>query len=548
MRKTTLLIWLFIFASISINSQNVYNENDKETLREILRQKGTAYNSSYQTYQTDNFRLYNLAENDTLNWYNDEGWVETVTDLNNSLSWVKYKMIWDESSPKKIQSLVWLWGVESTKFKLSEFKELTSFYIAMEKYSPYKNKAIVDISDCQKLSEVSGNKIQFTDNSFLVDNKIQSVRLTDSSGAFIFSKSPDLEIASISTAFLGNGTTNYDFSLNPNIKEVYIHNFAIEKIELAGASKLERFTYSSNQISDVIKQIDLADCVNLKNLSLGGYLSGIKSLDLSNCTKLDSVRLIALSALNEDVVWGNINPTYLYISSCEIPSRTLDLSKMTKLTELTCSYNNVREIVYPNPDLLTSVNVFGNSFLFSKLPLNTYSTFRYDQQSLRDTIYAPGYLDLSNEFEIDGQPTEFEWDLESITPIDLIGSDGVFEIPSDYANKRITCLMTNPRFPGLKIYYGLNVLPKNTTGLDPDLTELENGIKIDRYNINKGEPIVITTSATGQALLYNINGQLLSKSKLAEGETQISIDAAGIFIINIQLDSGTYKTYKVVAK
>lgn len=552
--KTFTLYTLLLFMScfLTTTAQNTYNELDKEGLRKILRQEGQATDGSGIGYTTTNFELCGLTESDTLSWYSDESWIAKVIEANENSNVHELNTSWDDNSPKSLLSLGWYKGVDNTKFDLSNFPQLISLDIYLVKQPLSANTAIVDISNCPMLKNIYGNKLEVKDSNGL-DKVIETISLMDSEGSLSFTQTPNLKTLSLASAFGGNGVNNIDLSRCPNIESVSIISAGISNIDVTGASKLNSFVYSTKDIpNNEITHIDFSDCVALQKLSLLGELEKLTSLDLSNNLALNEVSLYFLSALKEDIVWGEVNPKSLRIEKCNVVSKSLDLSKMTNLETLNCPYNKLKQLTLSNADVLDIVSVNNNELLFSQLPSGSYSQFNYLYQLIADTIYVPCNVDYSQEEIINGQTTQFAWEfwdranniVEVFYPTN---TNGIFEMAKSLADKPVSCTMKNPHFPGLSIVTNFVVYEEMLVGMDTIGTNDED-LKIQQSIVSSDSPFTIMSTANGKAYLYNLNGILVLESNIQEGQNELYVNSNGLYLLKVNLNNGASKTFKVISK
>lgn len=555
MRKILLYTLLLLSYCFTINAQNTYNEQDKEGLRKILRQEGVYY---YDFEQNVNFKLYGLSESDTLSWYNNEVWVDKLMDKNiktpsNYLYYINIS--WNDDVPKKITALDWNKGTKDTKFTLADFSELESINVGLRKDPQmlYAQTSIVDISNCSKLESIGGFGVKIINPAGSELPQVETISLSDAYSGFDFTKTPSLKALGLMTIFTGNGVRNINLSNCPDIESIYILSTGIYSINLTGASKLSQFSYSTGNFGDTsIEHIDFSDCVSLKDIKIGGYLEGLKSLDLSNNINLETISLMHINGLQEDIVWGDISPKNLHMEECVMPSKTIDLSKMNRLEKLVCKKNELRQIRLPENGVLDTVNIEQNSLLPSQLPLAHYSVFEYKSQSLSDTIYVPCDIDLRNELIVDGQETAFKWEYFDFETFESgaffpANSNGVFQIEGQFADKGIKCYMKNDRFPDLTVTaYLVSYMSERPVGVD--VTEASEDVQIQQSIVSAGSPFTITSTAAGKAYLYNLNGVLLFESNIKEGQNELYTNSNGLYLLKVSLNDGASKIFKVIRK
>jgi hypothetical protein len=176
---------------------------------------------------------------------------------------------------------------------------------------------------------------------------------------------------------------------------------------------------------------------------------------------------------------------------------------------------------------------------FSTLPIVTFD-FPFYNYSPQDTIrggkiaYTEN-IDLSSEYNINGDITGFEWfDIVSNEeiPIILTGTNGIFTLDKSFVDKTLRCKMRNAQFPGSN--YSPFVLVYEVTITDTDNDEDEINFTISPNPV-KTQLAIRYSKEVSNILLYDMAGKLLKTYKITETNPVLDISdlATGIYFITI---------------
>ena len=317
-----------------------------------------------------------------------------------------------------------------------------------------------------------------------------------------------------------------------------------------------------------IKNIDISHCTNLKELHC--YHNQLTTLDVSNNTALTVLHchVNQLTILN---ISNNTNLTelachYNGLATLDVSNNknltelhcyynqltTLDLSNNTDLTELRCSNNLLTALDVNNNINLTRLLCDNNQLLFSALLIQTKPmTYSYSPQRKtvgKDTYYQLG-IDLSKEYNINGNITQFSWfDISEGTeqPVTLQGENGKFLLTEEFAGKRLRCKMTNATFPmlsgGSSLVYEVNIT--ETTNIKENRTLNEN-VNIYPNPVATQLHIELGTQEKVSYNIFNATGQTLMQGQL-QGTSIINVQSLVNGIYYLKIFGKESKTMKFV--
>jgi len=400
----TLTISIAITANAVVAAE--YHEIDKEVLMRALTgaisgvPSGTTHWEKIGMSETDYHNMKNLSE--------DESWVPKEDK----------GVFWSNTIPRRVQRIFWpnkgfegmlslgFWKVGSMiDYHLAELIEINvdSSYISnafglsvpsLKILSAKNNSIKYFVAGVYDMNDISSNALEFLDISYnnIINHYAQDYKHWN--GWMYY---PNLKHFNC----MQNKIERLDLTKNPILENLNCSYNEISELELNCSATLERFRCNNNFITD----LDLSNYVALKDLYCNHNL--LTSLLLDGCTKLE---------------------------------------------KLDCSNNRLTSLSLGDATNLQEVNIARNSFRFSTMPIlpSTVTKYYYMPQ---DTIYAEviNEIDLSSEYEINGNITVFEWFeiLEDGTaiPITLPNNNGVFALDISHKDKRLRCRMTNATFP-----------------------------------------------------------------------------------------------------
>jgi len=316
--------------------------------------------------------------------------------------------------------------------------------------------------------------------------------------------------------------------------------------------KITKINWYSSGVSGIL---DCKYFIKLENLNIN--MNQITQLFLENCTELTELRCMSNYLTLLDVS----NCTELTLLACGSNELTfLDVYNCNKLTFLACSNNQLASLNLSNCTELTQLGCSGNQLLFSKLPVFSemeYYEYRGQYINGGEIIYENGFIDLSSEYTVGGNITQFTWFemddkgflLEEIT---LSGASGVFLINQTHLGKRLLCSMLNETFPDIVI---------SDNGLTSSMTYEVKIVENTNIQENNGNPkITIYPNPTAGAINFSENEKIIqielfnSVGQIIENNWQtnnnwldISHLQTGIYYIRIRTKDAEF-TEKIIKR
>ena len=393
LKQTFLLLVSFAITANAVVAEE-YHSHDKSILRLILGDPKYFYD---YTGNQDNWGKIGLSETDHYNMLNspqDESWVPKEDK----------GVFWSDTSPKRIQRIFW-----QNKGLVGEFH--FSVYINSAHHQTAK---IIELNlDDNDIEVVSGylNEAKIIS---LKNNSVEIIWLTGNIGNYA------LEFLDISYNEVKSPANRWQYHYN--LKHFNCMQNKYKHLDLKNNTILENLNCSYNEISE----LELNCSATLERFRCNNNF--ITDLDLTNYVAL------------KDLYCNHNLLTSLLLDGC------------TKLEKLDCSNNRLTSLSLGDVANLQEVNIARNSFRFSTMPIlpTTVTKYYYMPQ---DTIYADviNEIDLSSEYEINGNITVFEWfeilDDGTAIPITLPNNNGVFALNISHKDKRLRCRMTNATFP-----------------------------------------------------------------------------------------------------
>lgn len=182
-----------------------------------------------------------------------------------------------------------------------------------------------------------------------------------------------------------------------NLKKINIYNCQLEELDLSSQVNLEYLEVSGN---DSLHTLDLNNCTKLDSIDVSG--NSITQLDISNCKKLryldcsdnklselelNNPLLYALYCYNNEISKldvGNLKELkYLYCSGNNLSE--LDISKCKKLEQLTCGFNNLSELNVRQNSKLYFIECGGNNLQSIDLSKNQeLEDFRCEDSPIKE--------------------------------------------------------------------------------------------------------------------------------------------------------------------
>ena len=223
-----------------------------------------------------------------------------------------------------------------------------------------------------------------------------------------------------------NKLTSLDVSKNTALIRFWCWENQLTALDVSGCTALLELFCSFNQL----KELDVSGCPALTGLFCG--YNQLTSLDVSANTALNDFRCV-----NDQL-------------------ESLDVSKNTALTVLWCNGNQLKSLnVFPNMQT-KQFSCQNNNLKFSDLPLEApISTYApQNAVAIASSLENGHTLDLSSEYLIDGQKTQYRWRYADDTVVDsscYTETDGKFVFTGLKDGDVVYCRMTNGKFPGLTL-------------------------------------------------------------------------------------------------
>lgn len=569
-----LLVFIIITFCTNLYSQESFHEDDKEGLRNILRQKSSVTNVS-------NLECIGLVAADTANWMISEDW---IVKIQNTISPVYIDWEWTIYAPSRL-----------TRLEVKNFTEIT------DESTPL----LAGTFDCNPFQELeildfSGSK--FTTLSVYDNPKLAELNCSEN-GLTMLDLSNNVDLIKLNCS--GNNLTDLDLYYNLHLGVLDCSNNNLSTLDLSRQKKLVSLYCSQNglgalNLSDNVdlmaldcsenlltaldlsknEKIDFLSCsdnpfsanLNLTSnvvlKSLFSSNSGMNNLNVSSGQNLVSLYSPKNNLQSIDLA-DNTNLEYLYLSGNEISS--IDVSKNIGLKVLDCSDNKLAELDLSANTEIYAVNFSSNEITEFTTDASLVSLICNDNMlkfsflapftslSSEDFIFSPQNLinggeanagttiDLSNEYEFLGNITSYEWYNGTNSPITLLSKgNGKFLASMDYYGEILTCKMTNLTFPDLTVSYQVKVIDSITgitpPNIDEDIVIFPSPIE-DVLNIEASDAI-------REVRIVDIAGRIVKQAQQEGKKYEISVSElpSGVYLLQITKDSGQRFVHKVKKK
>lgn len=341
-----------------------------------------------------------------------------------------------------------------------------------------------------------------------------------------------------------------------------ISDIAMSAMDASRLTKLVTFTVKDAGTNNITMP---ASDETLTELTLEG--DNISEIDV---TRYKNLVMLALNQNNLETFDASLYPKlfvlglgYNKLTSVKFDNRDLyslsldgnnltevDLSKLPALNNLALSNNELDHIDLSGLDNLVAVQIDGNKFKFSTLPLgDKYQLYVYGNQAELPVTVSDMKVDLSSEAMVDGTATVYRWFVdqpyynketgdwegeELIADDEYTVDNGVTSFTQPINN--VMCVLANAKFPNLTLTTPLvNVSTSGIGGVAADA----NGASVSI----EGGNIKVTAGAGLAVRLYGVNGRLVRSTETQGGECVISGVAPGVYVMTVGK-----KAYKVVVK
>ncbi len=259
-----------------------------------------------------------------------------------------------------------------------------------------------------------------------------------------------------------------------------ISNITMSTIDVTAMKLLYCLTLDNAGLTS----IDLSHNLDLHELSLGG--NELSTLDLSNnehlgllylsdnhFTTLDVTGLKSLywlqasnNAMTQVNVTGLTDLEALDLTHNELTE--LDVTSCSSLWQLFVAENQLREIDLSQNHSLNVVNLNNNCFDFTSLPLPGWNIYYYANQAPLDVECVEGKVDLSAQYEVGGNLSDYYWFVGEIEygydengqlglvneklveGEDFLVNEGVITFAQPWP--KLTGLVVNETFPDLLLF------------------------------------------------------------------------------------------------
>ncbi len=419
-----------------------------------------------------------------------------------------------------------------TKLRLPGCSSLV--YLSM---SGNPNLEVLDLSGCSSLPDL-----------FLADGVVREVNLAGCSGLQVCSvsynnlKSIDLsDCAELTTLNVEhNELEELDLSRNTKINTLYMSHNPLKRLNLSGLAELTRVNIGARFGLSKLETADLSG-TGIAEINISGC--ALKELDLSNCLKLKNVNV---SGNSIEHLWldGCTGVTQLLADNNSMSE--LDLSDCVNLEQLQCRNNWLRELVLapgtPTQRAMLSSNPSAFSIMTPTLYEVLYAPSNMMYKVDEYTVDQLGYIDLSAELHPQGcsEPTVIDFSRSERLPEG--DGNGMYDLAY---NGVYVFVMTNADYPELR-YTGAFTYH---SGTDPSVisSALLDGVKV----MVSGDEVVVEGLADGVAVaLVSLNGRVLART-VADGTeaARIAVPDEGGDVYLLTFDNGMERgALKIVAK
>lgn len=246
-----------------------------------------------------------------------------------------------------------------------------------------------------------------------------------------------------------NGMKLNSVSIKPSkaIQNLNLSNNDLSEIDLSGNMRLNSIVLDGNKLTELnVKnstEMALLSCGNnlISKIIFGSSASSLKTLNCSNNNMKDLSFASAASGLEVLNCSGNQISSFMPMN-------------FGNLRELNISDNNFKELNLTYNTKLEKLNIEGNYFTYSTLPVTTAQEFVYGNQKPIQLDEKAFIVNLSSEAVIQGKQTEFVWKTESGAMlqegVDYTIANGVttFVLKNE---EKVYAELTNTTFPQLKL-------------------------------------------------------------------------------------------------
>lgn len=455
-----------------------YDSQELEGIRKLLRQPA-------KESGTYNFEVFRLTPADTLNWYNDESWVEKGT------MWHFYWTTADET-PGTLTSI-------NFPDNLSYDNQLSG---------------TIDLSYFPNLERLRSNFQNISHINLKGNSALTTLTLTNSN------------------------LSSIDLSECPNIEELNVSYNNLSKIDVSKCIKLTTITCNYNKI----EELDINENQDLKYLYC--ISNKITKIDLSKNKKLISVVFNdnELTSLN---LTTNSELRYIVCENNLIDKIILPTNRNELFTfplEVQCNNNKFKFSTLPYTEKYPLIVYVAtqDTMRGGEVPVNQEIDLS-SEYSIKKADWSTGTAVVTEN------TTSFQW-IDSVTLEDVThemknNGNGKFTANNGLIGKTLICKMRNTSYPELTQLYTVKVV-KGTTGIEEGKST-ETGIVIypnpvqDVINIKSD--IEVVTAAT----LFDLSGRIVKAESGNVEQINVSDLPKGFYYLKASTQSGKQSTHKI---
>ncbi|MGM9816205.1 MAG: hypothetical protein ACI304_04005 [Lepagella sp.] len=344
----------------------------------------------------------------------------------------------------------------------------------------------------------------------------------------------------------------YDTNESP-ITVFSLMDLDLNSIDLSKLSEV----YCLNLSNSGLKTLDISNNLKIRELLLADCR--FSEMDLSNHTELTMVNLrnnrftTLPTGLGENVnilaIDGNKIeemdlsglPNLRIFTANDNKLTSLDLSGNAGIQQISLSNNSLSEIKLPEENDISVIYLDNNNFRFSTLPGGLDDAYYiYSPQALIEIEAEGNYVDISDEYDINGSTTEYLWrdsERELEAGVDYLIERGVTEFLVQPSGE-VTCVMTNTLWPNIEL---------TTTPILIQYSGAEKRAEGRGYSLEASKGMIrINYLQEATTEVYDLNGRLIKRLGKHVGEVTIDGLAEGIYIVSHTIGGNTYNDKAIV--
>ncbi|MGN0473871.1 MAG: Ig-like domain-containing protein [Acutalibacteraceae bacterium] len=244
---------------------------------------------------------------------------------------------------------------------------------------------------------------------------------------------------------------------NANLTELYCSDVELEQLNISENSTLQKLDCSYNNIN----YLDLSGCTGLKELDCSDNQLTEKELSVNTSTL---EKLVCNDNKFKSFSTASYASSLKYINFSGNKLESLDVSQCSSLTYLNVSSNSLSFDSLKLPNSLSAGDVVG-----------------LDSQNL--TLYVKKYKPDETINVAVGTGSVYTWYLSNGTAASpTVVADGKFSFGSEYIDKYVYCIITNPALPEMTIRTNtLYITNTDTTACNAQMNNCDKGDYIGFY-------------------------------------------------------------------